>query len=133
MLIATHARRHDPAKQSAGMTRGVRGKEPGSTDSVGGDRHPQGRFVGQRLRRRSQLSGREQVPAPPSQVAVVGGHLEISIGEPLIRRHKIKHDRTREHARSTTPAADTPDQRRLNPTRPVNQLPKSPRQAGTEA
>lgn len=28
VLIATHARRHDPAKQSAGMTRGVRGKEP---------------------------------------------------------------------------------------------------------
>ncbi len=36
VLVATHARRHDPAKQSVGMTRGVRGKEPqaGPTASV---------------------------------------------------------------------------------------------------
>jgi hypothetical protein len=37
------------------------------------------------------------------QVAVVGDQLEISIGEQLIRRHKIKHDRTREHGALANP------------------------------
>jgi hypothetical protein len=68
------------------------------------------------------------------QVAVVGDQLEISIGEQLIHRHTIKHDRTREHGVLANPGGATPqDQRSLNPTPPVKQLPKSPRQAGTEA
>ena len=51
------------------------------------------------------------------QVAVVGDRVEISIGEQLIRRHKIKHDRTREHGALAKPRRPTtPDQRRLNPT-----------------
>ena len=37
------------------------------------------------------------------QVAIVGDQLEISIGEQLIRRHKIKHDRTREHGALANP------------------------------
>ena len=37
------------------------------------------------------------------QVAVVGTHVEISIGEELIRRHPIRHDRTREHGALANP------------------------------
>jgi len=37
------------------------------------------------------------------QVAVIGDHLEIAIGEQLIRRHKIRHDRTREHGALANP------------------------------
>jgi hypothetical protein len=39
------------------------------------------------------------------QVAVVGDTVEISIGEQLIRSHKIKHDRTREHGALANPSA----------------------------
>jgi len=104
VLVVTHARRHDPAKQSAGMTRGVRGKEPQArptasvvtvtrkVDSSGNVSFAGANYrVGNKFRRR-------QV-----QVAVVGEHLEISIGEQLIRRHTIKHDRTREHGALANP------------------------------
>ena len=37
------------------------------------------------------------------QVAVVAEFVEIAIGEQLIRRHKIKHDRTREHGALANP------------------------------
>jgi transposase InsO family protein len=104
VLIATHARRHDPAKQSAGMTRGVRGREPQQrptasvvtvtrkVDSSGNACFAGASYrVGNHFRRR-------QV-----QVAVVGDQVEISIGEQLIRRHKVKHDRTREHGALANP------------------------------
>ena len=37
------------------------------------------------------------------QVAVVDDHVEISIGEKLIRSHPIRHDRTREHGALANP------------------------------
>ncbi len=37
------------------------------------------------------------------QVAVVDEFVEIAIGEQLIRRHKVKHDRTREHGALANP------------------------------
>jgi hypothetical protein len=37
------------------------------------------------------------------QVAVVGEFVEIAIGEQLIRRHTVKHDRTREHGALANP------------------------------
>ena len=37
------------------------------------------------------------------QVAVVGDDVEISVGEQLIRRHPVKHDRTREHGALANP------------------------------
>jgi hypothetical protein len=37
------------------------------------------------------------------QVAVVGGSVEISIGEELIRTHAVRHDRTREHGALANP------------------------------
>ncbi len=104
VLVATHARRHDPAKQPAGMSRSVRGKEPQArptasvvtvtrkVDSSGNVCFAATTYrVGSKFRRR-------QV-----QVAIVGDQLEISIGEQLIRRHKVKHDRTREHGALANP------------------------------
>jgi hypothetical protein len=105
VLIATHARRHDPAKQSAGTTRGVRGKEPQArptasvvtvtrkVDSSGNVCFAAATYrVGNKFLRRRQV-----------QVAVVGDQVEISIGEQLIRRHTVKHDRTREHGALANP------------------------------
>ena len=104
MLVATHARRHDPAKQSAGMTRAVRGREPqqrptASVVTVTRKVDSSGNvcFAGASHRAGNKFR-RRQV-----QVAVVGDQVEISIGEQLIRRHKIKHDRTREHGALANP------------------------------
>ena len=47
--------------------------------------------VGKRYRRR-------QV-----QVAVVGEMVEIAVGEQLIRTHRVRHDRTREHGALANP------------------------------
>ena len=104
VLIATHARRHDPIKQHAGMARQTRGREPRprptasivtvtrKVDSSGNVSFAGASYrVGNAYRRR-------QV-----QVAVVGDHVEIAIGEQLIRRHKIRHDRTREHGALANP------------------------------
>lgn len=102
VLIATHARRHQPSKQTAGMRRNTRPPAPRPSassvsvtrkvDSSGavcfaGSSYP----VGAAYRRR-------QV-----QVAVVDDTVEISIGSRLIRTHKVRHDRTREHGALANP------------------------------
>ena len=93
VLIATHARRHDPDQQAAGLRRKTTPAAPTprptasaasvtrKVDSSGavsfaGSSYP----VGNAYRRR-------QV-----QVAVVGDTVEISIGTRLIRTHTVKHD-----------------------------------------
>jgi transposase InsO family protein len=104
VLIATHARRHDPKKQKASMDRAPAGKiksERPSASSVSVTRKVDsgGKVcfaaayypVGLAYKRR-------QV-----QVAVVKGYVEISIGEHLIRKHKVRHDRTREHGALANP------------------------------
>jgi transposase InsO family protein len=102
VLIATHARRHDPKKQKASMDRTRKTKtERPSASSVSVTRKVDsgGKVcfaaayypVGLAYKRR-------QV-----QVAVVKGYVEISIGEHLIRKHKIRHDRTREHGALANP------------------------------
>jgi F0F1-type ATP synthase alpha subunit len=37
------------------------------------------------------------------QVAVVGDTVEISVGNQLIRSHRVRHDRTREHGALANP------------------------------
>jgi transposase InsO family protein len=104
VLIATHARRHDPAKQQAHLERQTRGRRrvdratPSAVtvtrkvDSTGAVSFAGTNYrVGREYRRR-------QV-----QVAVVGNSVEITIGEKLIHRHTIRHDRTREHGALANP------------------------------
>jgi transposase InsO family protein len=107
VLVASHARRHKPAKEAAAIRRGqdrrptrTADRRPSpSTASVtrkvdsGGDVSFAGTSyrVGNKFRRR-------QV-----QVAVVAGTVELSIGTELIRVHPIKHDRTREHGALANP------------------------------
>jgi transposase InsO family protein len=102
VLVATHARRHALDKQDAGRQRGRRlppapraataasvTRKVDSTGSVcfaGTNYH-----VGSKYRRR-------QV-----QVAIVGHTVEISVGNQLIRSHKVRHDRTREHGALANP------------------------------
>jgi hypothetical protein len=102
VLIATHARRHPAAKQTAGLERGrrLRPSRPAATaasvtrkvDSSGNVCFAATNYhVGAKYRRR-------QV-----QVAVVGDTVEISIGRELIRSHPVRHDRTREHGALANP------------------------------
>jgi transposase InsO family protein len=102
VLVATHARRHPIDKQRASLQRGrrLRPSPKAATaasvtrkvDSSGNVSFAATNYhVGSKYRRR-------QV-----QVAVVGDTIEISIGEQLIRSHKIRHDRTREHGALANP------------------------------
>ena len=106
VLVATHARRHDPGRQAAAIARGkqrtprrVTPRPSASAVSVTRKVDSSGNVsfaattyrVGNKFRRR-------QV-----QVAVVAGTVEISIGEELIRVHPIRHDRTREHGALANP------------------------------
>lgn len=104
VLIATHARRHRVDKQTAGLQRATRPREPvqrptATAVSVTRKVDSSGSvcFAGTTYRAGSTYR-RRQV-----QVAVVDDHVEISIGEQLIRRHPIRHDRTREHGALANP------------------------------
>jgi hypothetical protein len=102
VLVATHARRHPLDKQTAGVERGRRPRpsrpsvsSPSVTRKV--DTSGNVCFAGANYRVGS-VYRRRQV-----QVAVVGDTVEISVGEQLIRSHKVHHDRTREHGALANP------------------------------
>ena len=98
VLVATHAQRHRPAKQSKALARKVKQQRP----------RPRQATVGQSVTRKVDSSGnvsfagasyrvgrahiRRQV-----QVAIVGEHLEISAGGEVLQVRPIRHDRSREH------------------------------------
>ena len=105
VLIATHPRRHPVDKQAAGVERGRRpapSRPPARTAAVASvtrkvDSSGNVCFAGSSYRVGSKYR-RRQV-----QVAVVGDTVEVSIGNELIRSHKAKHDRTREHGALANP------------------------------
>lgn len=103
VLVATHARRHHPDKQTAGMRRGAHppAKRAATASAVSVTRKVDSSgnvcFAGTTYRAGNKFR-RRQV-----QVAVVGDTVELSIGTELIRAHKIRHDRTREHGALANP------------------------------
>jgi len=107
-LIETHARRHKPADEAKGLRRQVTPPEPPtppmkrpsvSAASVTRKVDSSGNvsFAGVPYRVGNKFK-RRQV-----QVAVIGDTIEISIGEQLIKTHKPRHDRTREHGALANP------------------------------
>jgi transposase InsO family protein len=98
VLVATHAQRHSPIKESAALARKVHTKRP----------RPRQATIGQAVTRKVDSSGgvsfaghnykvgkrhaRRQV-----QVAIVGDHVEISAGGEVLKVHPIRHDRSREN------------------------------------
>jgi transposase InsO family protein len=102
VLVATHARRHPADKQTKGMARNrqLRPTPPTATAaSVTRKVDASGNvcFAGTNYRVGAKYR-RRQV-----QVAVVGDTVEISVGNQLIRSHKVRHDRTREHGALANP------------------------------
>lgn len=102
VLVATHARRHPIDKQTAGVARSRKPRpSPRSVSSPSVTRKVDSSgnvsFAGASYRAGNAYR-RRQV-----QVAVVGDTVEISIGAQLIRSHKARHDRTREHGALANP------------------------------
>ena len=102
VLIATHARRHAPDKQAAGLQRGRRLPPAPMTATAASvtrkvDSSSNVCFAGTNYRVGSKHR-RRQV-----QVAVIGDTVEISIGNRLIRSHTVRPDRTREHGALANP------------------------------
>ncbi len=108
VLVATHARRHDPARQAAAI---ARGKKPRRAAKVV---TPRPSASSASVTRKVDSSGHVSFAATSYrvgnnykrrqvQVAVVDGTIEISIGEELIRVHPIRHDRTRAHGALANP------------------------------
>jgi len=102
VLIATHARRHPLHNQPAGLQRGRQlppSPKPVTAASVTRKVDSSGNvsFAGTNYRVGNTYR-RRQV-----QVAVVGDTVEISVGNQLIRTHKTRHDRTREHGALANP------------------------------
>jgi hypothetical protein len=105
VVVATHARRHQPDNERASVRRATRASKArtqrptASAVSVTRKVDSSGNvsFAGTNYRVGSAFK-RRQV-----QVAVVGDHVEVSIGEQLIRSHEIRHDRTREHGALANP------------------------------
>ena len=106
VVVATHARKHQPDKERVSLRRAptgsrarVRRRRPGSTPPVTRKVDSAGSvsFAGASYRVGNPYA-RRQV-----QVTVVDDHVEISIGDELIRRHPIRHDPTREHGALANP------------------------------
>jgi hypothetical protein len=103
VLVATHARRHPAEKENKGMARNrqLRPSRPTAT-AASLTRKVDGSgcvcFAGTNYRVGNRYR-RRQV-----QVPVVGDTVEISVGTELIKSHKVRHDRTREHGALANPA-----------------------------
>jgi transposase InsO family protein len=98
VLVATHAQRHRPVKETPALARKVKPKRP----------RPRQATVGQSVTRKVDSSGnvsfagqnyrvgrahvRRQV-----QVAIVGDCVEIAAGGEVLKIHPVRHDRSREH------------------------------------
>lgn len=134
-FVATHPRRHPLDKEAAGVERGRRpvpsrpAARCAAVASVTRKVDSSGNvcFAGASYRVGSTFK-RRQV-----QVTVVGDTVEVSIGNELIRSHKAKHDRTREHGALANPADDPDVPTPPNPCPRVVQLPGSECRAGTGA
>jgi transposase InsO family protein len=102
VLVATHARRHPVDKQTAGVERNRKprpSRPSASSPSVTRKVDSSGNvsFAGANYRVGNAYR-RRQV-----QVVVVDDTVEISVGEQLIRSHRARHDRTREHGALANP------------------------------
>ena len=104
VLVATHAQRHRPAKETKALARKATRRQ----------RRPRQATVGQAVTRKVDSSGNVSFAASnysvglkhrrrQVQVAIVGGTVEISSGGEVIKVHPIRHDRSREHGAFSNP------------------------------
>jgi hypothetical protein len=107
VLIATHARKHkttaEAKAQRRGQKRPLRATPPPrpATSAVSVTRKVDGSgnvsFAATAYRVGNPFRGRQV------QVTIIDRTVQISIGEEIIRTHKARHDRTREHGALANP------------------------------
>jgi hypothetical protein len=113
VLVATHARTHDPAKERAALMRQVSGRKPRKREATRPD-HPVAPSR-DAVTRKVDSGGsicfaaasypvgstyrRKQV-----QVAIVDDQVQIAFEGDVIRTHPIRHDPTRQHGALANPA-----------------------------
>lgn len=113
VLVATHARTHDPAKERAALQRQVSGRKPRKREAARPD-HPAA-AASDAVTRKVDSAGsisfaaasyrvgaayaRQQV-----QVAIVDDQVQIAFEGAVIRTHPIRHDPTRQHGALANPA-----------------------------
>jgi hypothetical protein len=68
---------------------------------------------GRRTKKRGRTRARPRIASISQSVGQAESKGRYSIGSELIRSHPIRHDRTREHGHSPTPAVDRSRQCRL--------------------
>ena len=113
VLVATHARTHDPAKERAALQRQVSGRKPRKREPPGPTIPPRPRPT--RSLARSTPPGRSASPPPATasaaptarqqvQVAIVDDQVQIAFEGAVIRTHPIRHDPTRQHGALANPA-----------------------------
>ena len=104
VLVATHAQRHQPVKETRALARRVRPRRP----------RPRQATVGQTVTRKVDSSGNVSFAATnysvgskhrrrQVQVAIVDQTVEISSGGEIVKVHPIRHDRSREHGAFSNP------------------------------
>jgi transposase InsO family protein len=113
VLVATHARTHDPAKERAALTRQVSGRKPRKREATRPD-HPLAPSADSVTRKVDSAGSISFAAATYSvgstyrrkqvQVAVVDDHVQIAFEGTVIRTHPIRHDPTRQHGALANPA-----------------------------
>jgi transposase InsO family protein len=109
VLVATHAKRHSPEKEAAGLNRSRQVSEAPRPAQ------PERRTPSTPVTRKVDSAGNVSFAGTPYsvgpafkrrqvQVTVVGDTVEIWIGTEFLRAHPIRHDRSREHGALATPA-----------------------------
>jgi transposase InsO family protein len=118
VLIATHARRHDPAKQTASMDRGDIGRrqrpKAASLSAVAVTRKVD--TTGHVSYAGAYYKAGAGLKTQSVQVAVVRRKVEISQNGVVIVKHPIKHDRIKEHGALANPGGRP---RRTNAAKPI--------------
>jgi hypothetical protein len=113
VLVATHARTHDPARERAALTRQDSGRKPRKREATRPDHPvaPTADAVTRKVDSAGSISfaaasyrvgsayARQQV-----QVAIVDNQVQIAFEGELIRTHPIRHDPTRQHGALANPA-----------------------------
>jgi hypothetical protein len=104
VLVATHAQRHRPVKETKALARKAKPQR----------QRPRQATVGQAVTRKVDSSGNVSFAATnysvglkhrrrQVQVAIVDKTVEISSGGEVIKVHTIRHDRSREHGAFSNP------------------------------
>ena len=118
VLIATHARRHDPGKQTASMERGDLGRrqrpKAASVSAVAVTRKVD--TTGHVSYAGSYYKAGAGLKTQSVQVVVVRRKVEISQNGVVIVKHPIKHDRLKEHGALANPGGRP---RRINAAKPI--------------